>query len=86
MNQGVTLWAAYLCLLLVVAGWVIIFGKPTASGLGRYRYHGRHWANVHNGIPNLWINLWMWLGRRPDGRDQSGSAESSLTSTPPSSG
>lgn len=40
---AVTLWAAYLCLVLIVAAYVLIFGKPILTGLGRYRYQGRHW-------------------------------------------
>lgn len=42
---AVTLWAAYLCLLLIVAAYVLIFGKPITAGLGRYRYQGRHWPH-----------------------------------------
>lgn len=40
-----TVWAAYLCLVLIVAAYVILWGKPILSGLGRYRYQGRHWRH-----------------------------------------
>lgn len=40
-----TVWAAYLCLVLIVAGWMMLFGKPITTGLGRYRYQGRHWPH-----------------------------------------
>jgi hypothetical protein len=42
---GATIWAAYLCLVLIVAVYVILWGKPILTGLDRYRYQGRHWQH-----------------------------------------
>lgn len=37
-----TVWAAYLCLLLLIVSWIMLFSNPLSVYLARYNTRGRH--------------------------------------------